>query len=585
MGNSRRIAYYYLRAASKYRLGFITNIIAPLLGVFFGEIAFKFYLARLFDQLANLRTIPPQVIWHTFYLLIALVIAQITFWRINDYTYLWRQGRVLRDLEQTMMDKLQKHSYRFYADNFAGSLVTQFNRFLKSYETLEDLMMFDVLTSLGMLVFAIIVLLFIAPILGIALLIWAILFLGTMAWLTARKAPITTEASAADSKVTAHVADIITNILTVKVFGRHHTESKEFGKTIQYRYNKRRTSWNYDLAIRNVRWAFVAIFLFIYLSLSVHLVLTGQISMTVVIAAQFYIMSISDRLFNIARTIEKTSIAFADASEMTTILDLEPEVKDSEHPDETHITKGSIELQQICFKYNEANDWIFKDFSLTIPSGQKVGLVGHSGSGKSTLIRLLLRFSDIQDGTIVIDGQDISRLRQDDLRSAIAFVPQEPILFHRSLFDNIRYGRRDATDEEVYEAARLANVTDFIEKMPDQYNTMVGERGVKLSGGEKQRVAIARAMLSRAPILLLDEATSALDSRSEKLITEALWRLMKNRTTIVIAHRLSTIRNLNRILVMKNGNIIEDGTHDDLLDNHGEYEELWEHQSGGFLED
>lgn len=198
---------------------------------------------------------------------------------------------------------------------------------------------------------------------------------------------------------------------------------------------------------------------------------------------------------------------------------------------------------------------------------------------------MLLRFSDIQAGSITIDGQNISNIKQDDLRSHIAFVPQEPILFHRSLLDNIRYGRTDATDKEVHAAARMANAADFIERMPEQYDTLVGERGVKLSGGEKQRVAIARAMLSRAPILVLDEATSALDSRSEKLITEALDRLMKDRTTIVIAHRLSTIRKLNRILVMKDGTIIEDGSHESLLEQKGEYAELWKHQSGGFLEE
>jgi ATP-binding cassette, subfamily B, bacterial len=228
---------------------------------------------------------------------------------------------------------------------------------------------------------------------------------------------------------------------------------------------------------------------------------------------------------------------------------------------------------------------VITDFNLDIKSGSKVGLVGHSGSGKSTLTRLIMRFMDIQSGAVSIDGQDITSITQEDLRSHIAFVPQEPILFHRSLMENIRYGRPDATDEEVHKAARLAHAADFIELLPERYETLVGERGIKLSGGEKQRVAIARAMLSRAPILLLDEATSALDSKSEKLITSALDELMKKRTTIVIAHRLSTIRRMDRILVMKAGAIVEDGTHTKLLKQNGEYAELWSHQSGGFIED
>lgn len=582
---TKRTLHYYVQATLEHKWLFAVNIITPLLGVLFGNIAFQFYLARLFEQLATFQSVPSDQIWQTFYLLIVLVALQILFWRINDYTYLYRQGKSLRAMEQFLLNKMQAHSFRFYADNFAGSLVTQYGRFLKSYEMLGDIFMFEVLTSMAMLVFSIIVLLFMAPPLGIALFVWSVLFIGTMAWLTIKKAPKTRAAAEADSRVTAHVADVITNIMNVKVFARSGYESKQFAKTSQDRYQKRRTSWNHDLKIRNVRWAFVAIFLFIYLYLSINLVTTGAISVAVVLAAQFYIMNIYDRLFNIARTIERASIAFADASEMTEILDLTPEIRDPEKPEKLAINQGHIELSEVSFRYADSSNWVFMNFNLAISPGQKVGLVGHSGSGKSTLTRLLLRFSDVQSGTIEIDGQNITSITQDDLRSQIAFVPQEPILFHRSLMDNIRYGRSDATDDEVKEAARLANAADFIEKMSQGYDTPVGERGVKLSGGEKQRVAIARAMLSRAPILILDEATSALDSRSEKLITRALDRLMKNRTTIVVAHRLSTIRKLDRILVMKDGEIVEDGAHEDLLANKDEYAELWGHQSGGFIEE
>ncbi len=582
---NRRTLHYYTKAALHHKWIFVINIIAPIVGVLFGDIISRFYLAQLFEQLANFQNIPKGEIWQTFYLLIAFMIIQMTSWRINDYTYLWRQGRDLRRMEQSMLDKMQSHSFRFYADNFAGSLVTQFNRFLKSYEMLSDIFMFEILTSAAMLIFSIGFLLFMAPPLGIALLIWSVLFIGTMAWLTIKKDPVTRTAAAADSKVTAHVADVISNIMTVKVFARRGLESKQFAKTSNDRFTKRRKSWDYDLKIRNIRWAFVGIFYLVYLSLSIHLVTSGQVSIAIVLTAQFYIMSIYDRLFNIARTIEKAAIGFADASEMTAVLDLEPEIKDPSNPEKLAIKDGAIDLKSVTFKYQDADRAVFDSFNLSIKAGQKIGLVGHSGSGKSTLTRLLLRFSDIDNGTIEIDGQNISKILQDDLRSRIAYVPQEPILFHRSLMDNIRYGRNDASDEEVYEAARLANAAGFIEKMPLKYETLVGERGVKLSGGEKQRVAIARAMLSRAPILLLDEATSALDSKSEKLITDSLDRLMKNRTTLVVAHRLSTIRKLDRILVMKDGQIIEDGKHETLLAKKGEYAELWAHQSGGFLEE
>ncbi|OYW42452.1 hypothetical protein B7Z28_01505 [Candidatus Saccharibacteria bacterium 32-45-3] len=228
---------------------------------------------------------------------------------------------------------------------------------------------------------------------------------------------------------------------------------------------------------------------------------------------------------------------------------------------------------------------MFKQFNLSIPAGQRVGLVGQSGSGKTTLTKLLLRFSDIQKGAITIDDQAIETVTQSSLRKAIAYVPQEPMLFHRTLEENIKYGNPDANREQVIEAAKRAHALEFIEKLPEGLDTLVGERGIKLSGGQRQRIAIARAILKDAPILVLDEATSALDSESEKLIQQAFTELMKDRTSIVIAHRLSTIAKLDRIIVMDNGAIIEDGTHDELLAKKGQYAKLWAHQSGGFIEE
>ncbi len=582
---ARRTLHHYVALSLSHKWLLLINMVAPILAVAIGDIAFRYYLATLFEQLGKYHTLPVSDIWRTFYLLLILCCIQVIIWRINDYTFLSRQAKTLHKMERYIMDKLQSHSYRFYSDNFAGALVTQFNRFLKSYETLDDILVFELLPTAAMLIFSIIVLLFIAPILGIALLIWAILFICIISWLTIKKSPITRAATHADSRVTANVADVITNMLNVKIFARKGYESKQFARISQDRYNKRWHSWKYDAHIRNIRWLFVVLFLFLYLFLSIKLVTSGSVGLAPVLTAQLYIMIIYNNLFNLNRTIERISLAFADAGEMTEILELAPEIKDPKRPEEIRINKGQIEFSNVRFRYSDAGADVISDFNLAINPGQKVGVVGHSGSGKSTLTRLLMRFANIQNGHIYIDAQDITKITQDDLRAHIAFVPQEPILFHRSLMDNIRYGRSDATDQEVYNVAKLAHAADFINTLPEGYDTPVGERGIKLSGGEKQRVAIARAMLSKAPILVLDEATSALDSKSEKLITTALDELMKNRTTLIVAHRLSTIRRMDRILVMKNGVIIEDGTHQALLDQQGEYADLWAHQSGGFLDE
>jgi ATP-binding cassette subfamily B protein len=249
------------------------------------------------------------------------------------------------------------------------------------------------------------------------------------------------------------------------------------------------------------------------------------------------------------------------------------------------VNKGEITFRNMQFTHGGANEPLFENFDLKVKAGERVGLVGHSGSGKTTLTRVLLRFSNLDNGHILIDNQDIRDVTQSSLRKSIAYVPQEPLLFHRSLRENIAYGKPDASEEEIRQAAKLANALDFIETLPESFDTMVGERGVKLSGGQRQRIVIARAILKDAPILVLDEATSALDSESEKLIQDALSRLMKNRTSIVVAHRLSTIAKLDRIVVLDNGKIVEDGSHDELLRRGSTYASLWAHQSGGFIEE
>ena len=299
---------------------------------------------------------------------------------------------------------------------------------------------------------------------------------------------------------------------------------------------------------------------------------------------QIYVIGVANQLWNLNRIIRNFYQSMTDSREMLEIMILPYEIRNTPDAQELMIKEGKIELKDVSFTYGSTNKEILRGINVSVTPGEKVGLIGPSGAGKTTVTRLLLRLHNLTSGEILIDNQDISQVTQESLRENISLVPQDPILFHRSLMENIRYGRRDATNEEVIAAAKLAHCDEFIDVLPKKYETLVGERGVKLSGGERQRIAIARAILKNAPILILDEATSSLDSHSESLIQEALDTLMKGKTSIVIAHRLSTIRKMDRIIVMENGSILEEGTHSGLIEKEGSlYKKLWDLQMGGFI--
>ncbi len=550
------------------------NVLHPLL------------LSRFIGDLTNIAGKDYGHFVNFVWIWVGLHMAELIVGRIGIHTWFRSLAYTLMDIDLNSFKTTLSHSSDFFSNNFTGSLVTKFNRFTRSFDVLSSAVMFDLNSILVQVLVPFIVLLFVAPIIAFIFLAWAIIFATSLFYLHKKKLPRSRKVSAYDSKVTGTVADVLTNVLSVKMFSRFDSEMGAFRHLANNRVQARFKNMIFGDYIRIYK-----VFLIIILEapvflLSAKFAIEGRLSVAEVLLIQLYIGQLVNSLWEFGKLVERLEEALADATEMAEIYALNPSIRDPQKPEQLTDVRGHITIKNINFTYEGDNESIvFHDLSLVIPIGQKVGLVGPSGGGKTTLTKLLLRFMDVTSGEIAIDGQDITKVTQDDLRRSIAYVPQEPLLFHRTIYDNIAYGEPKASKQDVLDAAKLAHADEFIEKLPHGYDTLVGERGVKLSGGQKQRVAIARAMLKKAPILLLDEATSALDSKSEKLITNALDNLMENRTTIVIAHRLSTIRKLDRILVLKDGKIFEDGTHNELLAKNGLYAELWGHQQGDFLED
>lgn len=477
------------------------------------------------------------------------------------------------------------HSQQFFISSFVGSLTKRVNRFGRAIEPLLDTVAIGLLPTLIFIMGAVFVLLQRNVVLGLMMFAWVVIMIGFQVRMNSITYPIRRESARRESEVSAFISDTTTNHSTVVLFSGVLLEFKNFSAVVQAWSCAIFKNWN----INNL---FFAVQEFLMIGVNIALLFAtfyfwqrGLLTIGDFALIQLYVIGIVERTRGMHKELRRIYDAVADASEMVEILETPHEITDIPAAQPLVVSKGKVTFSNVSFFYRDTRA-IFEHMNLTIDGGQKVALVGKSGSGKSTITKLLLRLYDITSGTLAIDGQDIRRAAQESVRNAIGFVPQDPVLFHRTLMENIRYGRPDATDSEVIKAAKQAHCHEFIDMLPDKYETYVGERGVKLSGGERQRVAIARAILKNAPILVLDEATSSLDSESEALIQDALDMLMHGKTVIVIAHRLSTIRKMDRVIVIDNGVIIEDGTHDELLKiSRSTYKTLWELQAGGFIPD
>lgn len=482
-------------------------------------------------------------------------------------------------------ERLLKQDLSFYHNRFAGSITKNTVGFTRRFEGFFDTIIFEIVSTILPAMFGLVVLFFISPLLSIALIGMMVFGVVVVRGPLKKRLKLVKIRERKHSAVAGHIADVVGNITAVKSFGMEKQEVKTHEKHVRSLLEATFNSWHYhntriDTIVSPIYVATNVLGLGIILSLGVDATTKAQLFL-----AFSYFSTFSRFLWSFNSVYRRLEEAVTEAALFVDYTLVVPEISDAAHAAKLTSKTGLIEFKNVDFTHGDgAIDPLFRNFNLTIPAGQKVGLVGHSGAGKSTLVNLLLRFSNIDGGSITIDGQAIADVTQESLHKSIAYVPQEPALFHRSLKDNIAYGKPDATIDEVRLAAKRANALEFIEKLPEEFDTLVGERGVKLSGGQRQRIAIARAILKDAPILVLDEATSALDSESEKLIQASLSELMKNRTSIVIAHRLSTIAKLDRIIVLSDGGVAEHGTHAELLLKKGVYASLWAHQSGGFIE-
>jgi len=540
---------------------------------------------QFFDIIAaggDKTVIAPQLFVIIFYVLVLNIIFWV-FYRVATLANTNFEPKVMASLKQQSYDHLMLHSYSFFTNSFAGSLVQKVNRFARSFERIADDFLWNLLPLTVRVISIFIVVFFINKWIALAILIWVIIFLSFNITFSKWKLKYDIEVAEVDSKATGYLADTIGNQNTIQLFGGYKFESLGYKKITDEQAKITRFAWRLDVFIEGGQ-AFLGLAIeFILFYFSIKYWQQGLLSIGVFVLLQAYVLNIINQLWGFTRIVRDVYQSYADAKEMVEITLLSHEIKDAPKAGEILVGKGEIEFNNLTFSFNKTRK-VLEDINLIIKPGKKIALVGPSGAGKTTFVRLLLRLYSATSGKILIDGQDISQITQESLRKNISMVPQDPILFHRTLSENIAYGKMDASKQEIEKAAELAHCDEFIKDLPFGLDTYVGERGIKLSGGERQRVAIARAILKNAPILVLDEATSSLDSNSEMLIQDALNNLIQNKTTIVIAHRLSTIQKMDRIIVVDDGKIIEQGSHEELLENENSlYKKLWELQAGGFL--
>ncbi|MEN9647459.1 MAG: hypothetical protein RLY57_263 [Candidatus Parcubacteria bacterium] len=561
---------------------FLLNAMVFGLAAYLLNVSIPVYYKNIIDAITHGGTYESAVsiLWG----LIGITTIYYIFDRISEHMDIVLMVRALKKVSMYAAKGPLEHSYNFFTNNFAGSLVNKENKFIRAFDNIVQIILRDFLYAIVVVIGVLFVLFTYSTILGLLSAFWFGLFFWSMYWSTRKRIPYERARGNAQSVKVGVLSDIIANVINLKYFSSKKRELDYFEGYVNKESSANNAAWKMAVWGYTFQGTIVNVAKLTLLFVSIYLWNKGDITSGVIVLVISYSNILFNKLGNIGSVMRRFAENYMDASEFVEVLNTKIDIVDPQRPETCVIKKGEIIFDQVSFGYSDER-MVIQDFNLHIKPGEKVGFVGSSGAGKTTITKLLLRFADVSSGEIRIDGQCIDKITQDELRDAISYVPQDTLLFHRSLQENIAYGNPNASLDEVIVASKKAHAHEFIEKLPKKYETLVGERGIKLSGGERQRVAIARAILKDSPILVLDEATSSLDSESEKYIQEGLEELVKGRTTIIIAHRLSTIQKMDRIIVFSEGRIIEDGSHKELLEKRGRYADLWKHQSGGFIQE
>lgn len=580
---NRQTIRLYWQQIRRYKISFFAMLVCIPLSSLLLDTVLPYVLSQAVDTFTSRDA---ETLWQLLGLagIVASVGVALNF--TGFQSYITHESKVRANLAISTLDTLLKKDAGFFANQKIGALTGRFIDFVNAHVGLQDLLIIRTLTFAFNMVVGTVLIFISTPAIGLLVLALIAGLLIQVRLSLKLRANFRNERKELIGVVNGMAADTISNNATVKTFANESYELTQ-NRIVNEKYRDvYRKDFRWMTAEGSMRLLTMSAVQIIAIGMMANMLIAGQIELGIAIFTVAYLQRIASQLFVLGEMVNGYDRLFLQAAPMTEMLIADEKITDAPNSQQLTVRNPSIKLHDVSYAYDDAKDiTVLDSISLTIPAGQRVGLVGPSGAGKTTVTKLLMRLDDTTGGIITIDGQDISQVTQESLRHAISFVPQEPLLFHRSLRENILYGKLDANDEELARAIKAARADEFIDHLPRGLDTVVGERGVKLSGGQRQRIAIARAILKDAPILILDEATSALDSESEKLIQASLDTLMKGRTSIVIAHRLSTISKLDRIIVLENGTIVEDGSHTALLKQNGIYAKLWSHQSGGFIEE